>query len=82
MDEAFRNAESELLVSTKAPIIMAPDVEMDRRLIEREVKVRYLYETSILEDAVHGAKLWLEEASAGYEPGVPVLRDLSLTLDA
>jgi sugar-specific transcriptional regulator TrmB len=56
-NEALENAQSEFLVSIKAPLLIAPDTEGDKRLIARGVKLRYLVETKLIRDPVHGPAL-------------------------
>jgi sugar-specific transcriptional regulator TrmB len=57
VDEAFENVESELIIAVRAPMVVAPDTETDRRMIARGVNLRYLIETSIIKDAVFGPLL-------------------------
>jgi len=56
-EDAMASAGKEFLVAVKSPLIVAPDTASDQALINRGVKLRYLVETRLLRDPVHGAAL-------------------------
>ncbi|MBE7491829.1 MAG: TrmB family transcriptional regulator [Planctomycetes bacterium] len=56
-EEAQEGSQSEFLVAVKAPLVIAPDTATDQRMLKRGVNLRYLIETRLLRDPVHGAAL-------------------------
>lgn len=61
IDEAVESAESEVLIAVKDPLVMPPDIEQDKRVLARGVKLKQVVEKSLLHDPVHGAAT-LQEA--------------------
>ncbi|MCA8913601.1 MAG: TrmB family transcriptional regulator [Planctomycetes bacterium] len=57
VNDAFDVVEDELLIAVRAPMVMGPDTEIDRQMLKRGVKLRYIVDTSILEDAVYGPQV-------------------------
>lgn len=64
-EDAQANAQSEFLVSVKAPLVVAPDTESDLRTLKRGVKLRYLVETKLVRDPVHGPALMRNAEETG-----------------
>ena len=57
VEEAFETVETELIIAVRAPMVMAPDTPTDLRMLERGVKLRYLIDADILQDAVFGPQV-------------------------
>lgn len=64
-EDAQTNAQSEFLVAVKAPLIVGPDTAADLALIRRGVKLRYLVESRLLQDPVHGPALMRNAEDTG-----------------
>ncbi|MDC1141719.1 helix-turn-helix domain-containing protein [Planctomycetota bacterium] len=58
--DAMHGAQSELLVSTVAPVVLAPDPDMNRKLANRGVNFQCLYENSVLEDPNYASAVMRE----------------------
>jgi HTH-type transcriptional regulator, sugar sensing transcriptional regulator len=65
LDDAFDKAQFEILMVAKHPLVIPPDIEMDRRATSRGVKLRQIVERAVLDDPVHGGAVLEEEAAVG-----------------
>ena len=76
VNDAFDTVENELLIAVRAPMVMGPDTEIDRQMLKRGVKLRYIIDSSILEDAVYGPQVILNaedlEGSVRFADDVPL----------
>jgi HTH-type transcriptional regulator, sugar sensing transcriptional regulator len=65
LDDAFEKAQFEILMVAKHPLVIPPDIEMDRKATTRGVRVRQVVERAVLDDAVHGPAVLAEEEAVG-----------------
>ncbi|MCA8918735.1 MAG: TrmB family transcriptional regulator [Planctomycetes bacterium] len=76
VNEAFDTVEEELLIAVKAPMVMGPDTEIDRQMLSRGVKLRYVIDSLVLEDAVYGPQVLQNaedlEGRVRFADGVPL----------
>jgi sugar-specific transcriptional regulator TrmB len=57
VSDAFDTVEEELIISVRAPMVMGPDTATDLAMIARGVRLRYLLDTEVLKDVVHGPQV-------------------------
>ncbi|MBZ0136131.1 MAG: helix-turn-helix domain-containing protein [Planctomycetes bacterium] len=57
VSDAFDTVENELVIAVRAPMVMGPDTDKDLEMMGRGVKLRYLIDSSVLNDAVYAPQI-------------------------
>ncbi len=57
VEDALNSAMTDFVIALKDPLVIVPDINRDRKAIERGLKLRYVAERVTLQDSVYGVAL-------------------------